>query len=86
MDVAFLGTGSSVLAVGGLDASGANIAIWDTQAPSCHRPVARLDHHPAAVTSLQVRAWLRGLPHAREGMGSAIETRAVAGQAPSCQH
>ena len=84
MDVAFLGTGSSVLAVGGLDASGANIAIWDTQAPSYHRPVARLNHHSAAVTSLQVRARLRSLPHARQGMTIAEKILPLAGQAPSC--
>ena len=81
MDVAFLGTGSSVLAVGGLDASGANIAIWDTQAPSYHRPVARLNHHSAAVTSLQVRVWLCSLPRAREGVTSA--NKALAAQAPT---
>lgn len=54
MDVTYLGSGSSVLAVAGQCNQGGNIVIWDTQRPLKSGPVARLSHHLAAVTALQV--------------------------------
>lgn len=58
MDVTYLGSGSSVLAVAGQCNKGGNIVIWDTQRPVNAGPVARLSYHVAAVTALKVPALL----------------------------
>lgn len=54
MDVTYLGSGSSVLAVAGQCSQGGNIVIWDTQRPLTSGPIARLSYHLAAVTALKV--------------------------------
>lgn len=54
MDLTYLGSGSSVLAVAGQCNQGGNIVIWDTQQPLKAGPVARLSHHTAPVTTLKV--------------------------------
>lgn len=54
MDVTYLGSGSSVLAVAGQCSQGSNIVIWDTQRPLTSGPIARLSYHLAAVTALKV--------------------------------
>ena len=54
MDVTYLGSGNSVLAVAGQCNQGGNIVIWDTQRPLSSGPVARLSYHLAAVTALKV--------------------------------
>lgn len=55
MDVTYLGSGSSVLAVAGQCNQGGNIVIWDTRRPLTSGPVARLAYHLPAVTTLKVR-------------------------------
>ena len=55
MDVTYLGSGSSVLAVAGQCSQGGNIVIWDTKRPLTSGPIARLSYHLAAVTALKVQ-------------------------------
>ena len=55
MDVTYLGSGSSVLAVAGQCSQGGNIVIWDTQRSLTSGPIARLSYHLAAVTALKVQ-------------------------------
>lgn len=55
MDVTYLGSGNSVLAVAGQCSQGGNIVIWDTHRPLTAGPIARLSYHLAAVTTLKVK-------------------------------
>lgn len=55
MDVTYLGSGSSVLAVAGQCSQGGNIVIWDTKRSLTAGPIARLSYHLAAVTALKVQ-------------------------------
>ena len=55
MDVTYLGSGSSVLAVAGQCSLGGNIVIWDTRRALTSGPVARLAYHLPAVTTLKVK-------------------------------
>lgn len=52
--IAYVGGGSSVIAAGGYDAEGGNIALWDTMAPLSSGAIAHLNHHSPLVTALQV--------------------------------
>jgi len=54
VDIAYIGGGSSVIAAGGFNAEGGNVALWDTTAPLSGGPIAALDHHSSLVTALQV--------------------------------
>ena len=60
VDIAYVGGGSSVIAAGGYNMEGGNIALWDTVAPLCGGPIASLDHHPSLVTALQVDTSAKG--------------------------
>jgi hypothetical protein len=54
VDIAYVGGGSSVIATGGYDVEGGNIALWDTMGPLSGGPIASLEHHSSLVTALQV--------------------------------
>lgn len=54
VDIAYVGGGSSVIAAGGYNAEGGNIALWDTMASLSAGPISSLDHHSSLVTALQV--------------------------------
>ncbi|KAK9799814.1 hypothetical protein WJX73_002530 [Symbiochloris irregularis] len=89
VEVAYVGNSSSILAVGGLCPRWGNVTIWDTLAPVSTGPVARLVHHSALVTALQVLPGGRILATADEtGMVAAVDIRMLessGGGAPAQQ-
>ena len=54
VSIAYVGGSSSVIAAGGYNAEGGNVALWDTMAPLSSGAIAHLDQHPSLVTALQV--------------------------------